>query len=52
MFDDDILRFDVSVNDAVAVNVGDSFIDVAEDKQSFRFGELLPIFDEFIEVVT
>ena len=51
MLNDYILRLDIPVYHPIAMNVGDRLIDVAEDVQNFIFGEFLPLFDEFVEVV-
>ena len=48
MFDDDILWFDVSMYDSIAVNVGDSFIYIAENEQYLWLCEFLPLFDKFV----
>lgn len=45
MLDNNIFRFDVPVNDPIAVEVGDSFVYIVENHQNLVLGELFALFD-------
>jgi len=45
MFDDNVLRFDISVYDAIAVDIRDCLIDVAENEKDLRLCEFFDLSD-------
>ena len=51
MFDNNIFRFDIPVDDPIAVEVGNSFVDIVEDHQNLVLGKLFALFDHFEEMV-
>ena len=51
MLDNNIFGFDVPVDDPVAVDVRNRFVDVVEDHQNLVLGELFALFYQFEQVV-
>lgn len=50
MLNDDVFWFDVSMNNSIAMNVGDCFEQVIQHLQYLAFGELLVLFDDLVKV--
>ena len=51
MIYNDILRLDVSMDDPIAVEVGNSFVDIVKDHQNLVLGKLFALFDHFKEMI-
>ena len=51
MLDDNVFRFDVSVNDSIAVQIWDSLKNIAKYNQNRWLRELLVVLDKFEEMI-
>lgn len=50
MLNDDVFWFDVSMNNSIAMNVGDCLEQVVQHLQYLALGELLVLFDDLVKV--